>query len=313
MYHCFLERSWTCSFVCFQGLKFISKPWFYQHSTKLNLISLQGAGKTILSSRLIDHYALDDDRLQTGHVLYFFCKSTDADKNNATAVIRSLLYQLFKSTKDPETQVRLTAEIEKALDKSGKRQAVDFAPIWAIFSDNLKLLSPALVILDALDECQDTEQLIQGLKSISFSHEIKIIVTSRKEPHLFTQLRSNLSLEITAEDINSDIAAYVEAKVLGSPRLSHTLVRDRVVAKLTTGHTGMFLWVYLLLKELKSCFSVTQVQGVLANLPMGLDGIYKSILHRLRENLPSASLDFCSKVLTWVVSAVVCWLLDRND
>ena len=243
---------------------------------------------------------------QRERVLYFFCKSTDADKNNATAVIRSLLYQLYKSTKDPGTQVRLTTDIEQALEKSGKRQAVDFAPIWAIFADNMKHISPALIVLDALDECLDSEQLIQGLKSISSSGLIKFIVTSRKEAHLFTQLRSDLSLEITAEDISSDIVAYIEAKVFGSPRLSHSLIRDLVIARLSTDHSGMFLWVYLMLKELKSCFSTIQVQSVLANLPQGLDGIYHSILGRLRDNLSTASLDLCHKVLTWVVSAIVC-------
>ena len=258
---------------------------------------------------MIDHYVSEDDRFQGDHVLYFFCKRTDADKNNATAVMRSLLYQLYRSTKDPEIQMSLSTDIEQALDKSGKRQAVDFAPIWAIFSGNLKCISPTLIVLDALDECHDSEQLIQAFKSILSSDSIKVIVTSRKEAHLFTQLQSDLSLEIIAEDINSDIVAYVEAKVLGSPRLSHVLVRDRVISRLCSGHSGMFLWVYLMLKELKSCFSVAQVQVVLGNLPQGLDGIYQSILQRLRDNLPTASLDLCYKVLTWVVSAVVCWLI----
>ena len=153
----------------------------------------------------------------------------------------------------------LIADIEQALDKSGKRQAVDFAPLWTIFANNVKYISPALIVLDALDECQDSEQLIQGFKSLLFSDLIKVIATSRKEAHLFNQLRNNLSLEITAKDINSDIVAYVEAKVLGSPRLSHSIVRDLVITRLSTGHSGMFLWVYLMLKELKSCFSVTQI------------------------------------------------------
>ena len=202
--------------------------------------------------------------------------------------------------------MELTADLEQAMDKSGKRQAVDFAPIWAIFADHVKCISPALIVLDALDECHDSEQLLQGLKSLLSSNLIKIIATSRKEAHLSTQLSSNLFLEITAEDINSDIVAYVEAKVLGSPRLSHPLVRNLVITRLSTGHSGMFLWVYLTLKELKSCFSVTQVQSVLANLPIGLDGIYQSILQRLRDNLPMASFNLCYKLLTWVVSAVVC-------
>ena len=261
---------------------------------------------------MIDHYILEKDTFQKGHVLYFFCKSTDADKNNATAVVRSLLYQLYKSIKDPETLMRLTADMEQALEKSGKRQAVDFAPLWANFANSVKCTSPILIVLDALDECQDSEQLIHGLKSILFSDLVKIVVTSRKEAHLFTQMSNDLSFEIIAEDINSDIVAYVESKVMGSPRLSHTLVRDPVIARLSMGHSGMFLWVYLMLKELKSCFSVAQVQGVLENLPQGLDGIYENILQRLRDNLPTASLDLCYKVLTWVVSAVVCRLFGRN-
>ena len=274
---------------------------------------MQGAGKTILSSCLIDNIILEDDsRLKIQHVLYFFCKSLDADKNNATAVLRSLLFQLYKLTQEQETQAMLTADIGKAMDESGKRQAVDFAPIWAIFADHLKHISTTLLVLDALDECQDAEQLLQAMKTLLPSKPIRIIVTSRKEAHLFTQLKSSLSLEITAEDIDSDIEAYIKAKVLGSSRLSHPLIRDMIITRLSTGHSGMFLWVYLILKELKSCFSVAQVQGVLANLPKGLDGIYKSILQRLRDNLPTASLDFCYKVLTWVVSAIVCMISGHN-
>ena len=194
---------------------------------------------------MIDQYTSEDDGFQKEHVLYLFCKSTDADKSNTTTVIRSLLYQLYKSTKDPEKQIRLKADIEQALDRSGKRQAVDFAPKSANFSENLKRISPTLMFLNALDECQDSEQLIQEFKSILFSSSIKVILTSRKEAHFYTQLKSDLSLEIITENINSDIVAYVEAKVLGSPRLSHTRVRDRVIARLFTNHSGMFLWVIL--------------------------------------------------------------------
>ena len=238
-------------------------------------------------------------------MLYFFCKNTDADKSNATAVIRCLLFQLYKLTLEQGTQMELTSDLEQAMEKSGKRQAVDFTQIWAIFANYVRRISPALIVLDALDECHDSEQLLQAMKLLSFSNLVKIIATSRKEADIFSQLSSNLSLEITTEDINSDILAYVEAKVLGSPRLSHSSVRDLVITRLSTGHSGIFLWVYLTLKELKSCFSVTQVQNVLVNLPKGLDGIYRNILQRLRDYLPMASFNLCYRVLTWVVSAVV--------
>ena len=123
--------------------------------------------------------------------------------------------------------------------------------------------------------------------------------------YLHQELDNVSSIEIASEDIDADIAAFVEAKVKASSRLSHPLVRDLVIMKLCNAHDGMFLWVYLVLKELKSCISMAQVQDALAKLPTGLDGIYKSILHRLETNLTRSSFDLCSKVLTWVVSAVV--------
>ena len=165
----------------------------------------------------------------------------DADKNNATAVLRSLLFQLYELTYELGTQTMMTADIGKALDSAGKRQAVNFVPIWAIFADHVERIFPALIVLDALDECQDAEQLLQAMKSLLPSKLIKIIATSRKEEHLFTLLKSNLTLEITAEDIASDIVAYVKAKVLKSSHFSHLLIRDLIITRLSIDHNEIFL------------------------------------------------------------------------
>ena len=79
------------------------------------------------------------------------------------------------------------------------------------------------------------------------------MVTSRKESHLYNELNSVSSTEIAPEDIDADVATFVEAKVAASSRLSHPLVRELVVTKLCNAHDGMFLWLFLVLKELKSC------------------------------------------------------------
>lgn len=267
----------------------------------LCIFASPGAGKTVLSSFLIDHYRSVESR----SVLYFFCKNTDADKNTSTAVVRTFLYQLYKSVKDQRLRESLNNDLGIALDRSGQQRAVNFTVLWQLFSTHVRSLGPATIILDALDECQDVNRLIQSLKSLSTLRSIKVIVTSRKEPHLHNDLNNFTSMEIAPEDVDADIAAFVEAKVAASSRLSHPLVRDLVIKKLCNTHNGMFLWVYLTLKELKSCFSTSQVQDALTKLPTGLDGIYKSILQRLQTTLTRSSFDLCSKVLTWVVTAVV--------
>ncbi|KAL2051638.1 hypothetical protein ABVK25_008052 [Lepraria finkii] len=67
----------------------------------------------------------------------------------------------------------------------------------------------------------------------------------------------------------------------------------------------MFLWVYLMLKEFKSCLWLSHVQETLRKLPKRLDGIYRSTLQRLRDSLSSHTFDHCFKALTWVVTAIV--------
>ena len=264
-----------------------------------------GAGKTILSSFLIDHFESEEMAPIKGNVLYFFCKNTDVDKNTPTTVVRSLVYQLYKLVKDRKARQSLNDDLGLALDRSGQQKAVNFTVLWQLFSTHITNLGPVTIILDALDECQDPKQLIEGLKKLSEIESITVIVTSRKEMHLHNELKCVSSIEITPEDIDADIAAFVEAKVEASARLSNPLVHDLVITKLCSAHDGMFLWVYLVLKELKSCISVAQVQDALAKLPTGLDGIYKSILQRLQTTLTRSSLDLCSKILTWVVSAAV--------
>ena len=217
-----------------------------------------GAGKTILSSFLIDHFKSCEADSAVENVFYFFCKETDTDKNTAVVVGKTFLYQLYNSVKDQKVQESLNDDLGLALDKSGQQKAVNFTVLWQLFSNYVQRLTPSFIILDALDECQDPGPLIEGLKRLSMLRSIRVILTSRKEPHIHKKLRNNSSIEIPPEDISTDIATFVEAKVDASSRLSHPLVRNRIITKLCNAHDGMFLWVYLMLKELKSCFSVTR-------------------------------------------------------
>ena len=159
--------------------------------------------------------------------------------------------------------------------------------------------------MDALDECRDSKILIQGLRSLASSCEVAVLLTSRKEEHLYQLLRQGPSLEVSPADIDADIRAFVEAKVAASPRLSQPSVKQLIVKQLYESHEGMFLWVHYIVKELKSCVSLEQVQEELRELPKGLDAVYQRILQRLQETLEKQTFELCSKILTWVTTAIV--------
>lgn len=262
-----------------------------------------GAGKTVLAAFLVDHFAL---REQPGCVLFFFCKDTDDDKRTSVAVARSLLYQLFYALRRRSMESALCEETSLAIQESGHNTALRFATVWKILTNHISRLTSAIIVVDALDECRDSEILVESLRSMASTYKVGIILTSRKEEHLYQLLNQSPSLEVVPDDLHTDIKAFVEAKVAASPRLSHPSVSRLVIKRLCESHEGMFLWVQYMLKELKSCVSFEQVQEELQELPKGLDAVYQRILERLQDTLDKQTFKLCSKVLTWVTTSLVC-------
>ena len=130
-------------------------------------------------------------------------------------------------------------------------------------------------------------------------------MTSRRETALIKQFDQVPSFEINPQDVNDDIKFIVTAKVSKISRLSsQPQIREDVIRRISGGHNGMFLWAYLMLKELKYCNTNSQVRELLDNLPGKLEPIYQAMLRRLHSTLSPGTIDLCKQVLMWVVCAV---------
>lgn len=262
--------------------------------------AIPGAGKTVLSSFLIDHAARFDFRLSSA-VIYFLFKSTDSDKNSITAAARSLLYQLYKIR--GSTDAAFVDEIKKHLDNSGQSRAKSFKTIWTLFCGYVAKLTGLVIVIDALDECIEPRFFIKGLQQLSKCSAVKIVVTSRREKELVEDLCDWMAIEMSSKEVAADIAAFLEYKVCKSPKLSHPLVRSSVLKLLQSRSNGMFLWVALMIKDLKSKASIYEINDALLTLPEGLDRMYERILSRLHNSLKPSPKKLCLRVLRWVVCA----------
>lgn len=269
-----------------------------------------GAGKTVLAAFLVDHFS-DSHNPHQAPVLYFFCKNTDAEKNNPSAIIRSLLYQLFQALGKRSMSSSMSKDLTSAMLESSQKRAINFDKMWQIFFRHIADLAPATILVDALDECEDPSTLIENFQSLANSCHVAVILTSRKEAVLYKLLHQSTSIEIMAEDVDADIRAFVEAKVAASSCLSHPSVRDLVISRLCEPHEGMFLWAYLMWKELKSCITLREVQEALQHLPSQLSDVFTTILRRLQESLDKSTSRLCSKALTWIVTAIVSFDISR--
>jgi len=200
----------------------------------------------------------------------------------------------------------------------------EFPRLWALFSSLILKISQAqsslghpinaTVVLDAMDECNGSKPLVRALRKLvhAASGAIRVVVTARKSgdhvgefTRTSTDLPLPLSLEITPDDIRHDISSFTQYKVKRMERLrgdDRENLRKRIIAELTKveNHQGMFLWVYLMCKDIKRQLDVPAILKLLPNLPKGLDAMYLRICQCLAEK-DQQSRDFCQIILQWIV------------
>ena len=263
------------------------------------LTGVPGAGKTVLSSFVINNLSAASSEMTSPPILHFFFKLTDNDKNSVLAVTRSLLYQLYSLF--PAT---LSTEIIALRDNSGKERALSEQGLWDLFVKHTKELTNLIIILDALDECNGVDVLLRRLSSLLPCCRTRIFLASRKEENIALALAGYPQIVISHEDVEADIRSYVTAEIKEIPRFRGKEVQHRMIDALSSGHGGMFLWAYLMVKELKELGTVRQVDDALKSLPRGLEEMHEAIITRLDSTLHKAHRELATKILTWVVCAV---------
>jgi hypothetical protein len=270
------------------------------HSRLLWVKGDPGKGKTMLLCGIINelHSSLPKNALLS----YFFCQATDSRINNATAVLRGLLYMLVSQ------QPSLVSHIRKRHDHAGKALFED-ANAWValteIFADVLQdsQLRATYLVIDALDECvTDLAKLLYFIaKQSSASSRVKWIMSSRNWPEIEEQLeraghKVRLSLELDAKsEATTAHAVFIQQKVtqLAQKGQYEAEIQHAVLQHLMSNANGTFLWVTLACQDLAST-PKSNVLEKLASFPLGLDPLYKRML---RQIIVSDGAGICRRVL----------------
>ncbi|KAG6908660.1 hypothetical protein DXG01_003754 [Tephrocybe rancida] len=285
----------------------------------LMIYGIPGAGKTILSSWLVNEAftrAVEND----GIVLFHFFKASDDSKNTPLAAMRSLIDQLYDHM--CQKPHHLLPELESELDTLSHKNHISFTRLWAVLSSFItklqcpsspSLLTTVTIVLDAMDECKGSKPLVRELRKHvqTSSGAARIIVTSRKVGGHVDELAMEpmnrlLILHITKDDVKRDIASFTRHKIGKIERLQgerHLDLRNNVIAALgkVENHEGMFLWTYLMCKEVKHLLEVSSIWHLMQNLPRGLDATYARICNRLAGN--ERHREFGRSVLRWIVAS----------
>ncbi|RYO77156.1 hypothetical protein DL764_010237 [Monosporascus ibericus] len=199
-----------------------------------------GKGKTMLLCGIIDELKEQNTNI-TRLLSFFFCQATDDRLNNATAILRGLIYLLI------DQQRSLISHIQEKYNHAGKA-LFDDVNAWVALSDILTsiLQDPSLpdttLVIDALDECKtDLAQLLDLIIQLPVSSRVKWIVSSRNWPHVEKHLdiitqKVRLCLELNESSISHAVRIYIRYKVDQLARLKRS---QNTLAKLRAFPPGL--------------------------------------------------------------------------
>jgi hypothetical protein len=265
-----------------------------------------GKGKTMLLCGIINE--LSKPIARKPHMCYFFCQATDSRINSATAVLRGLLFMLVSQ------QPSLVSHLREMHDKTGKALFEDsnaWVVLCEIFTGILQdsSLDNAYFFVDALDECiKDLEKLLAfTVQKLALSPRVKWILTSRNYTSIEQKIpldnfgiRLSLELKENAAQVSRAVNAYIDYRLLELKHIQHNQLLQCAREKMQQKANGTFLWVSLVMKELKDVLP-WEVLQVLEEVPTELTDVYRRMMEHINQ-LKRQNSRLCRQVLSIVVA-----------
>ncbi len=253
-----------------------------------------GAGKSVLCGHVLN--SLRNTRCD---VSFFFFAHGDTLKSSLSTFLRSMAWQMASKNIDMFEHLAGLCKREPQMGQA------DYRTIWRKLFVECALKyqpqRPQYWVIDALDECKADKDLVPYLVRAASTGFIRIFLTSRTLYHsygLHTDAMVTVHVDAVSEaTTNIDIQLYVEAHARNIP------VHDRAfVAKfLLDKSSGCFLWVKLVLPELRRGLTRKGIMETLEEIPSDMDGFYERVIQDVSQRATGA--ETVVAILYWTACA----------
>lgn len=255
-----------------------------------------GCGKTVLSTSIIETIRQQVANLPEHVPAMFYCDKGEENYTSLVTILGSFIAQILAQ------QINFRDCIFAAYHRAQKygRSKISIADQpMAILKDLICCLKKVYIVVDGLDELRDSSAIAESLKRLTEeTTNVQLIWLSRDLPVLGIQLNSLLKIVLTPAVMSGDIDNYISAQLQDFP-FEDLTIRDRIFEKLSSNANGMFLWVHLMLRTLRTATSPQEINELLCDLPIGINVIYSSILDKLAKE-PLRRRMIAKRVLLWV-------------
>ncbi|KAJ7584563.1 hypothetical protein C8J56DRAFT_789897, partial [Mycena floridula] len=245
---------------------------------------IPGAGKTILSSIIVDHLrSISSPDLA---VLYIYCDYTCQSDQTPTQLVGTLLKQLVQHRSSISDHI---LALYNSYSSRGAFPTIQEL-IIALHTEAL-LYSHVYIIVDALDECPEDNQARelllsdpseQGLGALSDC--VHFLITSRDILSISQALDNAPRIPIEAHQ--EDLQTYIKWRIITDVKLKRlvkgdTTLEAEIIDQVILKAAGMFLQAHLHLDALASQLNRKGLRMALSTLPSGIMNSYDTAMARI--------------------------------
>ncbi|PKK51563.1 hypothetical protein CI102_2964, partial [Trichoderma harzianum] len=297
----------------------IFQDWVDHSQQTLFCPGIPGAGKTILTSMVINELFERCKKDPIVGIAYLYCNFRRHDEQKLDDLMMSLVKQLALGQNGlPQDAKRI---FDKHRTKNQRPSPNDTKKLLGCMADSYLRV---FIVIDALDECQGSdgcrgENFLVDMFSLRDKSKVNIFATSRLIPEIMEKFETCKRMDIRASE--DDVRRYVRGQLeRGTMEHLPSLIKrkpelkDEIIKGISDAVDGMFLLAKIYLDTLVDKVTVTDVREAVMQLPKQISGsgedkileifnqAYESAWERINGQ-KEGFRNIATRVLAWISSA----------
>jgi Cdc6-like AAA superfamily ATPase len=215
------------------------QEWLSKSKQTLFCPGIPGAGKTIITSIVVDHLCTTFQNDACIGIAYVYCNYQQQQEQGPTDILASLLKQLIQERPSAPDNVKtlykrhMTKRTRPSCDEIRKE-------LQSVVSNYSKVF----ILVDGLDECRasNSRRLLLEIFDIQTKAGANLFATSRFIPEIVKEFEGSISLEISASD--EDVLRYLDGQIpqlLRSGISRHADLQDMIRKEILKAVNGMYV------------------------------------------------------------------------
>ncbi|EHK18518.1 uncharacterized protein TRIVIDRAFT_225823 [Trichoderma virens Gv29-8] len=280
------------------------QTWIKGENQMLFCPGIPGAGKTILTSIVIDHLHSHFQEDPKSGIAYFFFNYKRQDQQKNEDLLASLLRQLTAR------QPSMPKVVQDLYDRhNGQRTRPSTDELMQALQSVVITYSRVFIMIDALDECRSVDHthssVLSGIFTLRSKTKANFFLTSRLNANITENFEGIPELKIYAN--NDDVQRYLRGNMRHLPRFvrDDPGLQEKIITSILKAVQGMFLLARFHLDSLKGKTKPKEITNALQKLATGSDAyeqVYNETMLRIISQYKEQA-QLAKSVLSWVTFA----------